>query len=243
MRYKNLIIIGTSHIAKQSLDEVKNTITKQKPEIVALELDRKRFYALTHEQKRKLKISDIRKMGFKGFLFNLIGAWVEEKLGKMVGAKPGSEMITAIKLTKKLKLKIALIDQDIEITMKRLSKELTWKEKGRFLIDIIKSVIFRKSELKELGIKKLDLTKVPSKTLIKKLIKRVKKRYPNFYKVLVEERNQIMANNLVQIMQQNPDKQILAIIGAGHEDEILYIIKKQIKSTISYSYNVNVSFN
>jgi len=240
MRYKNLTIIGTSHIAKQSLDEVETTITKQKPDIIAIELDRKRFYALTHEEKRKLRLSDLRKIGLKGFLFNLIGAWVEERLGKMVGVKPGSEMITAINLAKKLKLKIALIDQDIEITMKRLSKELTWKEKGRFIIDIIKSIFFKNAELKELGIKSIDLTKVPSKTLIKKLIKKVKQRYPNFYKVLVEERNQIMANNLVQIMQQNPDKRILAIIGAGHEEDILDIIKQNIKSTISYSYNVSV---
>lgn len=240
MRYKNLIIIGTSHIAKQSLEEVENTITKQKPEIIALELDRRRFFALTHEQKRKLKLTDITKIGFKGFLFNLIGAWIEEKLGKMVGVKPGSEMITAINQAKKLDLKIALIDQDIEITMKRLSKALTWKEKGRFVIDVIKSMIFKKSELKELGIKEIDLTKVPPKALIKKLIKKVKQRYPNFYRVLVEERNQVMAKHLIQLMQQNPDKRILAIIGAGHEEEMLDLIKQEIKTTVSYSYQVNI---
>ena len=125
MKYKNLIIIGTSHIAKQSMKVVTSTVEKEKPEILAIELDRKRFYALTHDIKRKLKLSDIRRIGFKGFLFNVIGAWIENKLGKMVGVKPGAEMLTAINLAKKHKIKIAVIDQDIEITLRRISKELT----------------------------------------------------------------------------------------------------------------------
>ena len=84
VKYKNLTIIGTSHIAKQSLQEVENSINKIKPEIIALELDRKRYYSLTHKTKRKLKLRDIKRIGFKGYLFNLIGAWVEKKLGKLV---------------------------------------------------------------------------------------------------------------------------------------------------------------
>ena len=38
-----LKIIGTSHIAKESVEEVKDTILKEKPDIIALELDRKRL--------------------------------------------------------------------------------------------------------------------------------------------------------------------------------------------------------
>ena len=235
MKYKNLIIIGTSHIAKQSMKEVTSTVEKEKPDILALELDKKRFYALTHETKRKLKLSDISRIGVKGFLFNMMGAWIEKKLGKMVGVKPGSEMITAIRLAKKHKIRLALIDQDFEITLQRVSKELTWKERFNFLIDILKGIFFRKSELKKLGIKKLDLTKVPPKTLIKKMTKIMEKRYPGLYKVLVEERNKIMADNLKKIMQANPDKNIIAVLGAGHEDEIMELIKEP---EITYSLEI-----
>ena len=55
-------------------------------------------------------------------------------------------MLTAVKLAKKHKIQLALIDQDIEITLKRLSQEITWREKFNFLADIIKAVIFRKKE-------------------------------------------------------------------------------------------------
>jgi len=235
MRYKNLILIGTSHIAKQSLEEVEKTVNAEKPDIIALELDKKRFFALTQKKTRKIGLNDIKRVGLKGFIFNMIGAWVEKKLGKYVGVKPGSEMLKAIELAKKNKSKIALIDQDIEITLQKLSNVITWKEKWNFIVDILKGVFLRKSELKRFGIEKLDLTKVPSKTLINKLTCEVKKRYPGVYRVLVEERNEVMALNLSRLMNENPDKLILAVIGAGHEDEMLKLIKKP---EISYSYQI-----
>ena len=54
MKYKNLILVGTSHIAKQSLEEVERVIKEKKPEIIALELDKKRFFALTTKKTRKI---------------------------------------------------------------------------------------------------------------------------------------------------------------------------------------------
>ena len=235
MRYKNLILIGTSHIAKQSLEEVEKDVKEKKPDIIALELDKKRFYALTTKRTRKISLKDIKRIGLKGFIFNIIGAWVERKLGKYVGVKPGSEMLKAIELANKNKIRIALIDQDIEITLKKLSNAITWKEKWHFIVDILKGIFFRKSELKKFGIARLDLTKVPSNKLIKKLTQEVKKCYPGIYKVLVEERNEIMASNLSKIMKEHPDRLILGVVGAGHEEEMLRMIKKP---DITYSFEV-----
>ena len=228
MIYRNLTIIGTSHIAKQSLEDVEKAIVDGKPDIVALELDRRRLYSL-FKNPGKIRIYDIKRVGIKGFIFSLIGAWVEKKLGKLVGVSPGSEMKKAVKLAKKNGIKIALIDQDIETTLKRFSQSLTWKEKWNFIVDIVKAIFVRKKVIE------FDLTKVPSKSVVKKLVGQVKKRYPNIYKVLIEERNDVMAENLRKIMEMHPDKKILAIIGAGHEDDILNLIKKP---SVSYSFSV-----
>jgi pheromone shutdown protein TraB len=43
--------------------------------------------------------------------------------------------------------------------------------------------------------------------------------------VLVEERNRIMGLKLHALMENHPDKRILAVIGAGHEEELLSLIK------------------
>lgn len=236
MRYNNLILIGTSHIARQSLKEVADTIKKELPDIVALELDRKRLFALVHGRKGGARLSDIRHIGLKGYIFSIIGAWAEKKLGEYVGVSPGSEMLEAVRLAKKHRIKIALIDQDIEVTLRKFSKALSWKEKWNFLVDIVKGVIFRKNEVE------FDLTKVPSRKVIKKLTSKVKERYPNIYNVLVTERNNIMARNLACLMMKNPDKKVVAIIGAGHEEEMLSIIRKEVKKSsnkpsISYSFS------
>jgi pheromone shutdown-related protein TraB len=220
--------MGTSHIAKQSLEDVEKEIENKKPDIIALELDQRRLYSL-FKKPGKIRIYDIKRVGIKGFIFSLIGAWAEKKLGKIVGVAPGSEMKKAAGLARNYDIKIALIDQDIEITLKRFSKSLTWKEKWNFIVDVLKAIFVRKKIIE------FDLTKVPSKKVIKKLVGQVKKRYPNIYKVLIEERNHVMADNIKKIMETYPDKKILAIIGAGHEDDILEMIKKP---SISYSFKI-----
>lgn len=211
----HIILIGTSHIAQQSIRQIEQAISEKKPDIIALELDPQRFQALLSNQKSRISILDIKRVGFKGFLFVLIGSFIQKKLGKMVGTDPGAEMLQAIKLAKKNKIPLALIDQNITITLQRFSQTLTWKERFHFVADIFKGIFSRKKQLET-----FDLTQVPPKELIKKLIKELKQRYPNIYQVLVEERNKIMIRNLSFLSQENPEKNILVIVGAGHEDAI-----------------------
>jgi len=231
MNYKNLVFLGTSHIARQSLDEVKEYIEREKPGIIAIELDRARLDALLSKEPRKVSLRIIRKIGLKGFIFSLIGAWAEKKLGKIVGVAPGSEMKQAVKLAKKYNIKIALIDQDIQITLKRFSSSITWKEKWNFLADIVKAFFVRDKELQ------FDLRTVPEKNIIKKLVRKVKERYPNVYKTLIEERNIVLANNIKKLMGAEPDKKILVIIGAGHVDDVLELIRKK-EDGINYTFSI-----
>ncbi len=226
MRFKNLVLVGTSHIARESVNEVEQVIKNESPDVVALELDKQRMYALLNKDKVNARhsIRNIRRIGLKGFIFSLVGAWIEKKLGEKVGVSPGSEMLTAYRIARENKIEVALIDQDIEITLKRFSKTLTWKEKWNFVVDIVKSLIFRTEVVK------IDLSKVPSKEIIAKLLKQVKDRYPNVYKVIVEERNSFMASRLAQIIYRFPEKKIVAFIGAGHEKEIINLVKKYINA-------------
>ena len=219
--YKNLIIIGTSHISRDSINEVKQVIESVKPSIVAIELDKKRLYALLSDQKRGINLLDIKYLGFKGFLFSIIGAWVERKLGDYVGVKPGSEMKQAVISAKNIDAKLALIDQDVTITLRNLSNYITWKEKFRFLKDIIKA-LFKKSDIEP-----FDISKVPSKEVIKKLVNKLKKDYPNVHKALIKERNEIISKNLYNIMKLDNQGKIVAIIGAGHEGDVVRLIKKR----------------
>ncbi|MFH1636921.1 MAG: TraB/GumN family protein [Candidatus Woesearchaeota archaeon] len=219
--YKNLTIIGTSHIAPESMKEVKETIVSRKPGLIALELDGGRFIAMHQKRKQKISIAMIRGLGIRGFLFNVFGAWVETKLGRMVGVKPGSEMMAAARLAKELDIHIALIDRDIRITIKRLLKAITWKERWHFIADIFKGIFTAKKQLQM-----FDLRKVPPEKLIEQLLQKTKERYPSFYRVLVTERDSYMAKALNKLLIDYPNIEIIAVVGAGHEKSIINRIRR-----------------
>ena len=235
MKVKNLEIIGTSHIAKESVKAVRLYIEAKKPDIVALELDSRRAHALLQSVKPKLSIKMIKVVGVKGFLFLALASFLQRKLGRLVGVEPGAEMKSALTTAMKEKSRIALIDRRLEITMRRLSQTLSWKERFKFVADIFVGAF--SAEMKEF--RNTDLSKVPSKKLIVTVMRRLKKNYPNIYRVLVQERNEHMATGLVDIMRKNPDSKIFAVVGAGHEEELAELVQKKLKTQTTYSFSVS----
>ncbi len=230
-------LVGTSHIAKQSVKEIKAAIASFRPDIVAVELDQRRLYGLlTQERKQKYSLSMAKDIGLSGYIFAVIGSFLSRKLGKSVGVMPGEDMLTAVRIAKEHKLEIALIDQDIGITLRNFSKGLSWKERFQFIKDIFKGIFFKKSQMKKYGLKKMDLSKVPTGKVIQKLLGSMKIDYPNIYKALVEDRNHYMAKKLNFLRGKFPEKKILAIVGAGHIDGMQNLIAQGPKETFSYSY-------
>ena len=218
-KYKNVKLIGTSHIAKQSIDIINKTFSDYDPEIVCVELDHKRLHALLSGEKPDRSLVGIKLYGLQGYLFAVIGGYIQEKLGNVVGVKPGSDMLTAINLARNKNKQLELIDQDISITLKRFSKGFTLKEKFRLVVDIFKAPFSKRI--------KINLNTVPTQNIVETLILQVKERYPSIYTVLIDERNIVMAKNIYRIMSKNENKKILVIIGAGHEKELLKMIKQE----------------
>lgn len=217
----HLHLLGTSHISADSISQVKTLIERHNPDIIAIELDIGRFQTILLPERPKPRLKDIKQVGVKGFLFQLLGAWAEKKLGEIVGVKPGEEMKTAIELAKQKQKKIALIDQPIQITLKKLSKSISWKEKRTFILELL-SAPFRKKNLP------FDLRSVPKQDLIENMLKEVHNKYPNVYRVLLTERNHYMAKKLTHILNENPEATVLAIVGAGHIKEMHKLLSKHI---------------
>lgn len=212
-----LRIVGTSHISRQSIQEIKKAVAELTPDIIAVELDAGRAQALLQEQKTSLSLAEIWRIGVRGYLFAKFGQILQQKLGKMVGVSPGEEMKTALKLAAERKIQVALIDQPLPVTLRKFSKALTWREKGRFVWDMLKGMFFPRRQLREFGMEEFDLRNVPAPETIERLMLQLKKRYPSLYRVLVEERNRYMVHRLVQLQRTHPGKKMLVIVGAGHK--------------------------
>ncbi len=217
-----ILVVGTSHIAKQSVEEVRKSFEQFNPDIIALELDILRFQSLIAKKQNRNFTKELKHFGVKGVILNTIGSWIENKLGQKVNMKPGAEMKEGIKLSREHKKEVALIDQDIRITMKKLTSGVKFKEKLRIFLDLFR-IPFAK---KQMG--KIDLTKVPDQEFIDTILEKVKSRYPGIYKILIEDRNKIIAKNLNKLRKDKKEKKILAIIGAGHKKEVEKLISDDI---------------
>lgn len=224
----SVVIVGTSHIAEESVKNVAAVIEHFQPCIVGVELDRQRFYSIIDEKESTacFSFAHIRRIGVKGYIFALIASIISKKLAKIVGTKPGDDMRSAIKTAKKHGLTIALLDQPIQVTLKRFSQTLTWKEKRHFLADIVSGLLFPRKELKKYGFQDINLKKVPPEEIIIKMLEFVRHRYPNIYRVLIAERNVFIARKIRQFQQKYPDKIIVAVVGAGHVEGLSNLLKE-----------------
>ncbi|MCK4433034.1 MAG: TraB/GumN family protein [Methanomicrobia archaeon] len=201
---REITLIGTAHIFKESVDEVKETIISEMPEAVCIELDPKRYYGLLTGQRMSF-VDIVKAKGIKtGVIAGFLG-YVERKLGEDMGVFPGKEMITAAQYCKNINAKLYLIDRDAEITVEKMTR-IPFKEK----LTLVKALIlspFQKEKIR------LDL----NKENIESLIEGLRNLSPYLYRVLIEERDQFMAEKIKEI----EEKRIVVVVGAGHVKGIL----------------------
>jgi len=217
MSASEVLIVGTSHISEESQEQVARVINERNPEVVCVELDPKRLHGLQSKStKRPSARYLIRRVGVQGYVFAMIAAWAQKKLADKLGTKPGEDMLGAVNHAKSIGAKVALVDQDIEVTLKRL--KLPWRERGRILADLIKGLFGFDSAVT------FDISKVPKKSLINVLLEQTKSRYPTIYRVLVTERNEIMARRIASVASHS-EGLVVAVLGAGHEDEVARLVK------------------
>ncbi|MCA9459252.1 MAG: TraB family protein, partial [Nanoarchaeota archaeon] len=114
----NIILLGTSHVAKQSAKEIEEAIEIYKPEVVGIELDIDRLKTLLSSdsnanKKRRSNRKMIKEIGFSGYLFAMIAGFVQDKVGKSLGIEAGIDMKTAYQKSREKKIPVALIDLNI----------------------------------------------------------------------------------------------------------------------------------
>jgi pheromone shutdown protein TraB len=120
---KNLeiILIGTAHVSRGSIDEVRRAITEEKPDHVCVALDEGRYAAISKQDNwEKLDIVKVFKEG-KGFLMmaNLVLSGFQRRMGAELGVKPGEEMITALQAADEMGIPHSLCDREVQLTLRR----------------------------------------------------------------------------------------------------------------------------
>ncbi|MDD4126093.1 MAG: TraB/GumN family protein [Methanomicrobium sp.] len=202
-------LVGTAHVSKNSVEEVRRAIEEFSPDVIAIELDRGRYAGLKKEGTPP-KIEDILKGGnFSEILMQWMLAYIQKKIGMDVGVEPGSEMIAAIEEAEARNIPIALADRDIRITLSRFWQGMSLWEKMK-LIGALAGTIAGRGGDEEIDIESLT----QDKDLIEMAIEEFHKFSPNGAKALIDERDAYLAHSLLRLSKRN--EKVLGVVGAGH---------------------------
>jgi pheromone shutdown-related protein TraB len=219
---KEIILVGTAHISKESVKLVEETIQAEEPDVIGVELDKDRLGQLLSGKKwQETNLVEIIQTG-KTYLFllNVLLSNLQRQLGAHVGVQPGAEMLAALKAAKEKQVPIQLLDRDVKITLKRAFSEMKFKEKLKLGASITAG-FFGAGE--KITIEKIEELK--KEDLINNLMKELGKQFPSIKKVLVDERDAYIA----EMIKHSPGKKIVAVVGAGHLEGIIEHLKQNKK--------------
>lgn len=205
---KDIFLIGTAHVSKNSAETVKNFIEEEKPDSVCVELCASRFHSITNPDKWKNMdiITIIKQKKSLLLLVNLILSSFQKRLARQLGINPGQEMIQAIQSAKENNIALILADRDIQITFNRVWRKLSFFGKLRLFFMLLLSM-FNKEDISEEEIEKLK-----SEDILTAALQELATSFPRLKNTLIDERDQYLAEKI----RNSPGKKIVAVVGAGH---------------------------
>ena len=207
-----IILVGTAHVSQHSVDLVREVITNERPDHVCIELDDKRFQALSDEnrwQKLDLK-AVIKNRQLSTLMVSIMMAGYQKKLGDNLGVSPGAELLAAARTAEDLGIPICLCDRDIRITLRRAWKSTSLYRKAYLMSSLIAGMFYSE----EIDEEKLEELK--KQDVLTELMAEMGDYLPVMKKVLIDERDVYMAEKI----KQPPGQRLVAVVGAGHLEGI-----------------------
>ncbi|MFV0255182.1 MAG: TraB/GumN family protein [Erysipelotrichaceae bacterium] len=205
---KEIILVATAHVSKQSVIEVQEIIASEKPDTICVELDKERYDSIKNPKKWEdtdlIKIIKEQRTGL--LLINLILAAQQRKAAEHLDSKPGAEFLEAIKIAEANNIKVVLADRNVNTTFTRIYRSLSFMEKIKVLTSIIFSTTQKEKTSEE------DIKEMIQEASLEGFVEEIKEEFPNLKKVLVDERDQYLCAKI----QNAPGKKIVAVLGAAH---------------------------
>ena len=211
---RKIILIGTAHVSPESVAEVKDEISKEPPECVAVELDEKRYDSMVNpDSYRELDIIKVLKRGEALLvLANLILGSFQKRMGQNVGVKPGDEMRAAIDLAQEKNIPFELVDRSIKVTLNRAWAKNSFWGKCKLLAALVSSA-FSKEEVSPDEIESLK-----ERNEMDSMMAELSDFLPTVKEVLIDERDRYMAAHIWECKNSGGEraKSVTAVLGAGH---------------------------
>jgi pheromone shutdown-related protein TraB len=205
---KEIILLGTAHISRESVELVSSVIEEEKPDCVCVELCQSRYQAIS--QKDKWQQMDIIKVikDKKAFLLlsNLLLASFQKRIARKLNLKVGEEMLKAIEKGEAIGAKIHLADREIRITLSRTWRIMGLWDKLKLLFQFVLSL----GGVDEISEEEIE--KMKQQDALQLILADIEKSLPVLRNILIDERDQYLAYKI----RTAPGKKIVAVVGAGH---------------------------
>mgnify|MGYP002857304634 CR=1 FL=1 len=211
---RTITLIGTAHVSPESVAQVKEEINGAPSECVAVELDEKRYDAMTNPDKyRELDIIKALKRGEALLILaNLILSSFQKRMGQNVGVQPGDEMRAGLDIAKEKSIPVELVDRPIKITLNRAWAKNSFWGKCKLLAALISSAFSKE----EIGAEEIESLKKSNE--MDSMMHELSEFLPTVKEVLIDERDKFLAAHIWECKNSSGQKAktIIAILGAGH---------------------------
>ncbi len=216
---KDVYLVGTAHISKESVEDVRQTVAQVRPEAICIELCKARHQAMTQADNwRKMDIYKVireRKATF--LLAQLILSSFYRRLGEKLGVQPGAEMLEAIHASAQTGAQLVLADRDIEITLKRVWGYLGFWSKLKLAMQVLMSLFIPEPVDAEM------IEQLKKQDQLESIMAEFAQRFPEIKRRLIDERDTFLA----QKIRTAPGKTVMAVVGAGHVEGIKNQIQQE----------------
>ncbi|HEX4423615.1 MAG TPA: TraB/GumN family protein [Kofleriaceae bacterium] len=225
-------VVGTAHVSQRSVDEVREVIARVRPDVVCVELDQARHDTLIGGNAfRDLDVVQVVREGRTIYvLAHLALASYQRRIGTRLGVKPGAELLAAVEAARAAGIPVALIDRDIQITLKR-----TWRSLGLWRrVTLFGAMLFGGQgdavpgagaepggAADDAGDPTQDPTQATIEALkepraLSELLAELGRQVPEIKTPLIDERDQYMASRLVEEAGGAGRICVVAVVGAAH---------------------------
>ena len=205
---KQIILVATAHVLKQSAELIKKMIHEERPDSVCVELDEERYQSILNpkawENTDIIQVIKSKKVGF--LLANLILGSYQKRIAKDLDTVAGQEMLEGINSAKETGAQLVLADRSIQTTFTRIWRKLNLWDKAKLLFDLLVSEDDDKSLSND------DVSELLKTDVLASVTAQVREKFPKIADILISERDQYLAH----MIKEAPGKTVVAVLGGAH---------------------------
>ncbi len=215
---KEILLIATAHVSKDSVELVKETIDAERPNSICIELDEARYQSIKNpkewENTDVVKVIKEKKVAF--MLINLALSSYQKRIAQKLHTAVGQEMMQGILCAEETGANLILADRSIQVTFLRIWRKIGFRDKCKLLFNLIFG------ENGEEQISDEYLQELLQKDMLESVLAELKQEFPQIGDILVSERDQHLAEKI----KNAPGPKIVAILGAAHVPGVCKEIEK-----------------